>query len=83
MQKAHSPSTEGALRLKPIGLILPQSPTENQASTKEECQIFDLIQQHRLTDSIECLESCGYRTDDALRMIAYLQLEGVKEVQDV
>lgn len=75
MQKAHLPGTEGALQIKPIGLILPQSLTEHNRANN--CQIFDLIREHRLTDSIECLETYGYGTDDALRMIAYLQLEGV------
>lgn len=68
---------EGALQIKPNGLILPQRLTERNSSTINKCQIFDLIEQHRLTDALECLETYGYTGDEALSMIRYLQFEGV------
>jgi hypothetical protein len=75
MQKAPNYNTVRALRIKPIGLILPQS-LENSNSTKNECQIFNFIQRRELTNALECLEKLGYCGDDAVTMLRYLQSEG-------
>ena len=42
-----------------------------------EKQVYCYITQQRLSDSLELLELQGYRGDDAIRRIQYLQMEEV------
>ncbi len=74
MHKTPRVKAVGVLRENSITEILSQSLKESN-STNNQCQIFDLIEQHRLTDAIECLETYGYTGDNALSMIRYLQME--------
>lgn len=40
-----------------------------------EKQVFSYITKQRLSDSLELLQALGYRGDDAIRRIQYLQWE--------
>lgn len=44
---------------------------------KSESKLYNYITQQRLSDSLELLEMQGYRGDDAIRRIQYLQWEGI------
>ncbi|OKH41138.1 hypothetical protein NIES2101_34760 [Calothrix sp. HK-06] len=76
MPKTSSRYPARVLRIKPIGLILPQSSNDSN-STNKQCQIFSLIKLRRRKDALELLESRGYYDDVAIFLINCLQLEVV------
>jgi hypothetical protein len=49
----------------------------HQNKHRNQEYLYHYITQQRLSDSLELLEMQGYRGDDAIRRIQYLQMEEV------